>query len=668
MKKRRNSSSSGLRHDISLFTDHDIYLFKEGNHFNLYEKLGSHPLSTDGEEGIYFALWAPNAETISVTGDFNGWNRDSHPLKARTDGSGIWEGFIPGLGKGDIYKYHLVSRYNNYSVDKGDPFAFCWEQPPKTASVAWTLDYEWNDSTWMSKRHEKNSLNAPVSIYEVHLGSWKRVPEEDNRFLNYRELAHALAEYVNEMGFTHIELMPVTEHPFYGSWGYQTVGYFAPTGRYGTPQDFMYMIDYLHQMGIGVILDWVPSHFPSDEHGLSYFDGTSLYEHSDPKKGYHPEWNSSIFNYSRNEVRNFLISSALFWLDKYHIDGLRVDAVASMLHLDYARKEGEWIPNKFGGNEDLDAIIFLKRLNEAVSEAFPDVQTTAEESTAWPMVSRPTHLGGLGFGMKWNMGWMHDTLKYFSKDPVYRKYHHEQLTFSIWYAFTENFTLPLSHDEVVHEKGSLIRKMPGDEWQKYANLKTLFGYMYGHPGKKLLFMGGEFAQWTEWNHDESLKWHALESPSHQGVQKWVRDLNLLYKHERAMHELDFSSKGFEWIDFHDWEQSIISFIRKGKDKSEVILMAFNMTSVPRHNYTVGVPFAGFWKEILNSDAEIYGGSGCGNSGGAESSPVPVQNRDHSLSITLPPLGVLFFKGIGPAKEKTPPKRIGNKKLKGKSKS
>ncbi|MBI4682603.1 MAG: 1,4-alpha-glucan branching protein GlgB [Nitrospirae bacterium] len=632
-----------VRHDVSLFTDHDIYLFKEGSHFTLYDKLGSHAVTIDGAEGMYFALWAPNAEKITVTGDFNGWNKESHQLMPRWDESGIWEGFIQGIRKGDIYKYHIVSMHNSYSVDKGDPFAFFWELPPKTASIAWTLDYEWNDSEWMSNRHKYNSLNAPYSVYEVHLGSWRRIPEDNNRFLNYRELAHSLADYVRHMGFTHVELMPVMEHPFYGSWGYQTVGYFAPTARYGTPEDFMYMIDYLHQNCIGVILDWVPSHFPADEHGLSYFDGTYLYEHSDPKKGYHPEWKSSIFNYSRNEVRSFLISSALFWFNKYHIDGLRVDAVASMLYLDYARNEGEWIPNKYGEKEDLDAIFFLKRLNEAVYSAHPDVQTIAEESTAWPMVSRPTHLGGLGFGMKWNMGWMHDTLKYMSKEPIFRKYHHEQLTFSIWYAFTENFTLPFSHDEVVHGKGALIGKMPGDEWQRNANLRLVFGYMYGHPGKKLLFMGGEFAQWKEWDHDESLEWHGLEYPSHQGIQKWVRDLNHLYRNEPALHEFDFSADGFEWIDFHDWEESTLSFIRKNRKTNEIILIVCNFTPIVRENYRVGAPRGGFWREMLNSDAEIYGGSGKGNAGGVEADPVPVQGRDHSISITLPPLGILFFK-------------------------
>ena len=639
----RENLTEGVIHNVNFITDHDIYLFKEGNHHRLYDKLGAHIMTIGEESGVAFALWAPNAENVFVAGDFNGWNRESHLLKVREDGSGVWEGFIPGIKKGDIYKYHIHSRCNNYKVDKGDPFAFYWEQPPKTASVVWDLNYKWNDSEWMANRHKHNSLNAPFSVYEVHPGSWRRALEDGNKFLTYREMAHHLADYVKEMGFTHVELLPITEHPFYGSWGYQTVGYFAPTSRYGTPQDFMYLIDYLHQNGIGVILDWVPSHFPSDEHGLAYFDGTYLYEHADPRKGFHPEWKSYIFNYSRNEVRAFLISSALFWIDKYHIDAIRVDAVASMLYLDYARSEGEWIPNKYGGNEDLDAMSFIMELNKAVYVSHPDVQTIAEESTAWPMVSKPADVGGLGFGMKWNMGWMHDTLKYFSKDPVYRKSHHSELTFSIWYAFTENFFLPLSHDEVVHGKGSLIGKMPGDEWQRYANLRLLFGYMYGHPGKKLLFMGGEFAQWKEWNHDESLEWHVLQYPFHQGMQKWVKDLNHLYRTEQAMYELDFSVDGFEWIDSHDWEQSIISFIRKGKDTDKTILVVCNFTPVPRHNYKVGVLREGFWKEVLNSDAEVYGGSGCGNSGGVEASAKPVHGRKHSISLTLPPLSVLFFK-------------------------
>ncbi len=641
--KEQNETAETVKHDISLFTDHDIYLFKEGNHFRLFDKLGSHLITNNGVEGVYFAVWAPNAEKLSVIGNFNGWDRESHQLMVRWDGSGIWEGFIAGIKNGDIYKYHITSRFNNYSVEKGDPFAFSWELPSKTASQIWKLNYTWHDSEWMSARHKYNALDAPCSIYEVHLGSWRRVPEEDNRFLNYKELAHSLADYVKDMGFTHVELLPIMEHPFYGSWGYQTVGYFAPTSRYGTPEDFMYFVDYLHKNKIGVILDWVPSHFPSDEYGLSYFDGSYLFEHADPKKGFHPEWKSYIFNYGRNEIRNFLISSALFWCDKYHIDGIRVDAVASMLYLDYAREEGEWIPNKYGGNENIEAITFLKRLNEAIYRDFPDVQIMAEESTAWPMVSRPTHVGGLGFGMKWNMGWMHDTLDYFSKDPIFRKYYHNQLTFSIWYAFSENFVLPLSHDEVVHGKGTLIGKMPGDEWQRFANLRLLLGYMYAHPGKKLLFMGGEFGQWKEWNHDESLEWNVLRFPVHQGMQKWVKDLNHLYRAEPSLYKMDFSIDGFEWVDSHDWEQSIISFMRRDKKDGNIILIVCNFTSVPRYNYRVGVPHGGVWREVLNSDADIYGGSDCGNSGGVEAASIPAQNKNNSLTLTLPPLGVLFFK-------------------------
>lgn len=627
---------------IYLLTDYDIYLFKEGNHFHLYEKMGAHMVEQDGIRGVYFAVWAPNAEAVSVIGDFNDWDNNKNPLNPRWDESGIWEGFIPNIGKGTIYKYHIRSRFNNYEVDKADPFAFYSEVPPKTASVVWDLSYEWNDQEWIKNRHRHNSQDAPISIYEVHLGSWRRVLEEGNRPLTYREMAQSLVDYVKEMGFTHVEFLPVMEHPFYGSWGYQVTGFFAPTSRYGTPQDLMYLIDCLHQAGIGVILDWVPSHFPGDEHGLIYFDGTDLYSHSDPKKGFHPHWHSYIFNYGRYEVRNFLISSALFWLDKYHADGLRVDAVASMLYLDYGREE--WIPNEYGGRENLEAISFLKRLNEMVYQKYPDVQTIAEESTAWPMVTRPTYIGGLGFGMKWNMGWMHDTLDYFSKDPIFRKYHHNQLTFSIWYAFSENFLLPLSHDEVVHGKGSLIEKMPGDEWQRNANLRLLFGYMFAHPGKKLLFMGGEIAQWKEWNHDEGLEWFALEYPFHRGIKEWVKDLNHLYKSEPALHELDFSQEGFEWVDFHDWQQSIISLIRKGKEQDRVILVVCNFTPVPRYNYLIGVPEKGYWKELLNSDSEFYGGSGMGNSGGVQTTSIPWNGRPYSLSFTLPPLAVLFLKG------------------------
>lgn len=632
-----------VRYDFSLFTDYDIYLFKEGNHFSCYNRLGSHIIKSEDKDGTYFAVWAPNAEYVCVIGDFNQWDNKAHPLKPRDDGSGIWEGFISGVGKGAIYKYHLISRYNNYRVDKGDPYAFYWERPPNTGSVVWDLDYEWSDDAWMRERHSFNRLDAPISIYEVHLGSWRRVSEENNRFLTYKEMAHYLPDYVKEMGFTHVEFLPVMEHPFYGSWGYQTTGYFAPTSRYGTPQEFMYLIDTLHKNNIGVILDWVPSHFPDDVHGLCFFDGTYLYEHQDTRKGYHPDWHSYIFNYGRNEVRNFLISSALFWLERYHADGLRIDAVASMLYLDYGRREGEWIPNRYGGKENLEAIDFIKRLNETVYQIHPDVHTIAEESTAWPMVSRPVYAGGLGFGMKWNMGWMHDTLFYFSKDPIHRKYHQNLLTFSLLYAFTENFVLVLSHDEVVYGKGSLLNKMPGDDWQRFANLRLLFGYMYAHPGKKLVFMGGEFAQGDEWYHEKSLDWHLLEYPLHNAMRLWMKDLNLLYRDEPALSEMDFSPEGFEWIAFHDWKGSIISFLRKAKDTGDILLIACNFTPVLRYNYMVGAPLPGFWKEVLNSDAKEYGGSGNGNLGGVEATPIPYQGWPYSLSLTLPPLGIVFFK-------------------------
>ncbi|MEW5887892.1 MAG: 1,4-alpha-glucan branching protein GlgB [Pseudomonadota bacterium] len=632
-------------HDASPITAHDVYLFREGSHSRLHEKLGAHLCECRGRQGAHFAVWAPNAERVAVIGDFNDWNPQSHGLAARGDGSGIWEGFIPGVAAGMNYKYRIFSRFHGYRVDKGDPFAFFWEAPPKTASRLWRLDYQWHDDDWMRRRRAANGLDAPFAVYEVHLGSWRRVPEEDNRPLSYRELAEQLPGYVKDMGFTHVELLPVTEHPFFGSWGYQTTGYFAPTARYGTPQDFMYLVDRLHQEGIGVILDWVPSHFPSDEHGLAYFDGTYLFEHADPKQGYHPEWNSYIFNYGRHEVRSFLLSSALFWLDRYHVDGLRVDAVASMLYLDYGRQAGEWIPNEYGGKENIAAIHFLRSLNESAYRAHPDIQMVAEESTAWPMVSRPAYAGGLGFGMKWNMGWMHDTLSYFSRDPIYRKHHHNQLTFSIWYAFTENFMLPLSHDEVVHGKGTLLGRMPGDEGQQFANLRLLLGYMWGHPGKKLLFMGGEFGQRREWQHDESLEWHVLQYPLHAGVQRWLRDLNAFYRATPALWQEDFSPAGFEWVDCNDWEESVLSFLRKGRDADDVVLAVCNFTPVPRHNYLVGVPRGGWWRECLNSDSQWYGGSGMGNHGGVEAAPVGAHGRYHSLSLTLPPLAVLFFRPV-----------------------
>ena len=646
MTRTRTSDNKRVLQGFSLLTDHDIYLFRQGRHVRLYEKLGSHLLTVKGTPGVQFAVWAPNARKVSVVGDFNDWRPDTYPLRKREDDSGIWEGFIPGVTAGNHYKYHITSHHNNYRVEKSDPFAMRSEAPPRTASIVWGLDFDWDDSQWMEKRTESNALNSPMSIYEVHLGSWRRVPEDNNRSLSYRELAGQLADYVRDMDFTHVEIMPVTEHPFYGSWGYQTTGYFTPTARYGTPQDFMHLVDRLHQNDVGVILDWVPSHFPTDEHGLVYFDGTYLFEHADPKLGYHPEWNSSIFNYGRHEVRSILISSALFWLDKYHADGLRVDAVASILYLDYARQAGEWIPNEYGGRENIQAVQFLRDLNEAVYRDHPSAQTIAEESTAWPMVSRPTYLGGLGFGLKWNMGWMHDTLKYFSLDTIYRKYHHDQLTFSIWYAFHENFILPFSHDEVVHGKGSLLGKMPGDDWQKFANLRLLFGYQYSHPGKKLLFMGGEFGQWREWNHDQSLDWHLLGNAPHQGIQRWLQDLNHFYRSEPALYARDFENNGFEWVDLHDWEHSIISFFRKGEKPEDLVLVVCNFTPVPHTDYRVGVPHGGFWREVLNSDAVIYGGSGQGNVGGIEAAPIPAHGRYYSLSLTLPPLGALYFKAPG----------------------
>jgi 1,4-alpha-glucan branching enzyme len=626
---------------FSLLTDDDLYLFNEGSHLKLYQKLGAHQVEVNGVQGTYFAVWAPDAEQVFVTGDFNGWGKHPHPLGSRGH-SGIWEGFIPGVGKGALYKYHIASRYNSYRVNKMDPFGCLHEAPPKTASVVWDLDYQWADIDWMRSRVKQNSLSAPLAIYEVHLGSWMRSPES-NTPLCYRDLGPRLAEYVSRLGYTHVELLPIMEHPFFGSWGYQTTGYFAPTSRYGTPQDFMYLIECLHQAGVGVILDWVPSHFPTDEHGPGFFDGTHLYEHASPMKGFHPDWSSYIFNYGRNEVRSFLLSSALCWLDQYHIDGLRVDAVASMLYLDYSRRNGEWTPNIYGGNENLEAISFLRRFNEEVYKHHPDVQTSAEESTAWPAVSRPAYVGGLGFGMKWDMGWMHDTLVYMSKDPIHRRFHHNQLTFRLLYAFNENFILPLSHDEVVHGKGSLLRKMPGDDWQKFANLRALYGYMYAQPAKKLLFMGGEFGQWDEWNHETSLDWHLLEYPLHSSLQKWVTDLNHTYRREPALHELDFDPAGFEWVDCNDGDNSTISLLRKGRTTGEVFLIACNFTPVPRAGYRVGVPRGGYWKEVLNSDATFYGGSGLGNAGGVEARAEPVHGRPFSLELMLPPLAVVYFK-------------------------
>jgi 1,4-alpha-glucan branching enzyme len=643
--RRSRTEKTTVLNTLTRLTDEDIYLFNEGSHFRLYEKLGAHLMNSEEGEGTFFSVWAPNAQQVSVMGDFNEWEKTGYPLHCRGQ-SGIWEGFISDVGKGTHYKYHIKSRFGGYEVDKADPFAFYGETSPRTASVVWDLEYVWKDQEWMGNRSQPNDPGSPMAVYEMHLGSWMRVPEEEHRPLTYRETAPKLGDYLATMGFTHVEFLPVMEHPFYGSWGYESLGYFSPTSRYGDPQDFMYLIDCLHQRGIGVILDWVPAHFPSDEHGVGFFDGTHLFEHADPRQGIHPDWNSLVFNYGRNEVRSFLISSALFWLDVYHADGLRVDAVASMLYLDYSRQKSEWIPNPYGGRENLEAIGFLRRFNAEVYTNYPGVQTHAEESTAWPMVSRPTYIGGLGFGMKWDMGWMHDTLDYMSKDPIHRKYHHNRLTFRLLYAFHENFVLPLSHDEVVHGKGSLLGKMPGNEWQKFANLRLLFAYMYAQPGKKLLFMGGEFGQWREWNHEESLEWHLLDYPLHAGLRHFFEELNRIYRGEPALYELDFEPAGFEWIDCNDGENSILGLVRRSRLRDEMVVIVCNFTPVPRFNYRIGAPFGGYWREIFNSDARDYGGSGHGNMGGIEAAPIPCHGRPHSLNLTVPPLGAVFFKNDG----------------------
>jgi 1,4-alpha-glucan branching enzyme len=629
------------RSNFSLITDDDAYLFNEGRHFRLYDKLGARFVNHAGINGVYFSVWAPNAERVFLIGNFNDWQKGSHELSPHGQ-SGIWEGFFSDIPRGALYKYHIVSRLLGYRVDKADPFSRFNETPPKTASIVWDTEYAWGDHEWMGQRHQRNGLDKPMATYEMHLGSWRRVEQDGNRSLSYRELAPQLADHLMQLGYTHVEFMPLQDHPFFGSWGYQITGYFAPSGNYGTPQDLMYLIDYLHQRGIGVILDWVPSHFPSDEHGLGFFDGTHLYEHADPRQGYHPEWHSFIFNYGRTEVQSFLISNALFWLEQYHIDGLRVDAVASMLYLDYARKHGEWIPNQYGGRENIAAIDFLRRFNAEVYKRFPDTQTIAEESTDWPMVSRPDYVGGLGFGLKWDMGWMHDTLEYMRKDSVHRRFHHDKLTFRMIYAYHENFVLPLSHDEVVYGNGSLLEKMSGDDWQKFANLRALYGYMYAQPAKKLQFMGDEFGQRSEWTHDRSLDWNLLQYPSHSGIQKWLGDLNRFYRGEPALHELDCDPAGFEWIDCGDADSSIVSLLRKGKSTSTLVLAVCNFTPVPRDNYGIGAPRGGFWREVLNSDGREYGGSGVGNSGGLVAASNPLHGRPYSLSLTLPPLAVVFF--------------------------
>lgn len=633
---------AAVRHDASLLGEQDVYLFNEGSHLRLYERLGAHPGVVDGTAGVHFAVWAPNAASVAVMGDWNGWSKTAQTLRVR-GASGIWEGFIAGVARGAAYKYHVVSQYGGYEADKADPFAVYAEVAPRTGSRVWTLDYEWGDADWLAGRARRNAVDAPMSVYEVHVGSWRRDPDDPKRLLSYREIAPLLVEHVTRLGFTHVELLPVMEHPFYGSWGYQTTGYFAASSRYGTPQDLMFLIDSLHQAGIGVILDWVPSHFPTDEHGLGYFDGTHLYEHGDPRQGFHPDWQSFIFNYGRNEVRSFLLSSARFWIDRYHADGLRVDAVASMLYLDYSRKAGEWIPNRHGGRENLDAIDFLRRMNVELYGAFPDVQTTAEESTSWPMVSKPTYVGGLGFGFKWDMGWMHDTLEYLSLDPIHRKFHHAKLTFRGMYAFSEHFVLPLSHDEVVHGKGSLLRKMPGDDWQRFANLRLLLGWMFGQPGKKLLFMGAELATWNEWYHEVGLDWDLLDRPAHAGVERWLADLNALYARERALHELDCDPEGFRWIDCNDSEGSTLSFLRRGRDAGDVLLFACNFTPIPRSAYRIGVPRAGYWAEVLNSDAADYGGSGVGNLGGVQTADAACHGHPQSITIELPPLAVVVLR-------------------------
>jgi 1,4-alpha-glucan branching enzyme len=642
MTKKPGKNEEDVSTSFSLLTDFDIHLFKTGKHFRLYEKLGAHQVTHNGNSGTFFAVWAPNAREVSVIGNFNHWQKGSHKLSPRWDESGIWEGFFPGIHKGDAYKYSITSNSGEL-LEKADPFAFYAEIAPNTASIVWEPGHTWTDGEWQQKKRNEAGNAKPYSVYEVHFGSWRRKVEEDNRSLTYAEMSSELVSYVKDLGFTHVEFLPLMEHPFYGSWGYQLTGYFAPTSRYGQPEQLMELVDAFHKEGIGVILDWVPSHFPGDAHGLFRFDGTHLYEHADPRKGFHPDWSSYIFNYGRNEVRSFLISNAMFWVDKYHIDGLRVDAVASMLYLDYSRKHGEWIPNEYGGRENIESIVFLKEFNEVMYANFPDIVTIAEESTAWPGVSRPTFLGGLGFGQKWMMGWMHDTLQYFKKDPIHRKYHQNDITFSIMYAFTENFMLPLSHDEVVHGKGSLLGRMPGDEWNRFANLRSMFAYMFVHPGTKLLFMGGEFAQSSEWNHDKSLDWHLLEYNFHQGIYKIIKDLNHLYKSEPALYEFQFEEKGFEWLDYSDRDSSVMIFMRKGWRKEDTLVIACNFTPSVQHDYRLGVPVKGTWKEIFNSDNIKYAGSGVLNQGLMVTKPVKYHGKDYSFAVTLPPLAIVVLK-------------------------
>ena len=635
-----------VQYDISLLSEMDIYLFKQGNQHKLYEKLGSHMMKYKGKKGVLFAVWAPNAKSVSVIGDFNNYENDKHFLKLRDDESGIWEGFIEGVEQGLTYKYHIVSQFHDIVHDKSDPFAFYSEKPSNSASKIYNLEnYDWQDSLWMKERHKHNAHDAPISIYEMHLGSWMRNVEDSNSYLTYREIAAKLVSYLDEMNYTHVEFMPLTEFPYRGSWGYQVVGYFSATARFGEPKDLMFLIDALHKKGIGVIMDWVPSHFAVDMHGLINFDGTALYEHDDPRQGFHPEWGSIIFNYGRNEVQSFLISSAMFWLEKYHIDGIRVDGVASMLYLNYARKEGEWIPNAHGGNENLEAVAFLMKLNESVYREYSDIMMIAEESTAFPMVTGPTTVGGLGFGFKWNMGWMHDSLKYMSYDPIYRQHHHHQLTFSMWYAFDENFMLPLSHDEVVHMKGSLINKMPGDNNQKFANLRALYAYMMAHPGKKMLFMGGEIAQFAEWNYEQSLDWHLLQYPLHSKLRKMLGDLNSIYRRERALHQYDEKREGFEWLEGGDYQHNCISFMRKSDNKDETIFIFCNFADETREFYKIGVPYMGKYEEIFNSQSSYYEGWNIGNTGAVEAVKEPMNGRDYSITLTLPPLGVIYLKRV-----------------------